>query len=288
MKRLLCLLLVLALPTGALATRRKGSGKRSWPLPALGHSASGQPEILFTFDDGPDGPLTAELLDTLKARGVHAMFFLVGNRISGGKARARALIQRMLDEGHSVGNHTQNHRDLCRASQAAKVDKEIDDAQALVDQATGMDIVLFRAPFGVRCARLEEALDARHLWHIHWDIDPQEWKTHNADLTRQRIIGGIARLRDGERAVVLSHDIHPETIRAIPAVLTWIDEENARRRASGKKEIRVLDPAAIAEEKLVPGVGAAVTGTADAARDFGPAILRRLVLPLTGVAAAQL
>jgi peptidoglycan/xylan/chitin deacetylase (PgdA/CDA1 family) len=257
-------------------------------LPALGRSASGQPEILFTFDDGPGGSLTAELLDTLKARGVHAIFFLVGNRISGGKARARALIDRMLDEGHSVGNHTQNHRDLCRASQAGKVDKEIDDAQALVERATGMDIVLFRAPFGVRCARLEEALDARHLTHIHWDIDPQEWKTHNTELTRQRIISGIAHLGDGERAVVLSHDIHPETIQAIPAVLTWIDEENARRRAAGRKEIRVLDPAAIALEKVLPGVGGAVAGAADAARELGPSILRRLVLPLGGVAAAQL
>ncbi|HKA88672.1 MAG TPA: polysaccharide deacetylase family protein [Haliangiales bacterium] len=288
MKRLVCLLLVLAVPAGALARRKNGGGRRSWPLPALGRSASGRPEVLFTFDDGPGGALTAELLDTLKARGVHAMFFLVGNRISGGKARAQALIRRMLDEGHSVGSHTQNHRDLCRASQAAKVDKEIDDAQALVEQAAGMDIVLFRAPFGVRCARLEDALDARHLGHIHWDIDAQEWKTHNAELTRRRIIGAIARLGDGERAVVLAHDIHPETNRAIPAVLAWIDEENARRRAAGKKEILILDPAAIAAEKLLPGVGAAAAGATDAARDFGPAIVHRLVLPLAGVAAAQL
>jgi peptidoglycan/xylan/chitin deacetylase (PgdA/CDA1 family) len=288
MTRAICLLLAVTLPAAAFAKGKKGPGHRSWPLPALGRSASGQPEILFTFDDGPGGTLTAELLDTLAAHHVHAIFFLVGNRISGGKARARALIGRMVDEGHAVGNHTQNHRDLCRASQAGKIDKEIDDAQALVEDATGMDIVLFRAPFGVRCARLEEALDARHLAHIHWDIDPQEWKTHSGDLTQRRIISQIARLADDERAVVLAHDIHPETIQAIPAVLAWIGEENARRRAAGKNEIVILDPAAIAGEKLAPGVADAVAEAAGGARDFAPALLRRLVAPLGGVAAAQL
>ena len=133
MRAVICALLVLALPAAALAKR--GSGRRSWPTPALGQSASGQPEVLFTFDDGPGGALTAELLDILAARRVHAMFFLVGNRVSGGKARAQQLIGRMLDEGHAVGNHTQNHRDLCLASQIKKIDKEIDDSQALIEQA---------------------------------------------------------------------------------------------------------------------------------------------------------
>jgi len=284
----MCVLLVLALPAAALARKKKGNGRGSWPSPALGKSASGQPEVLFTFDDGPGGALTAELLDILEARGVHAIFFLVGNRVSGGKVRAQQLIGRMLDEGHAVGNHTQNHRDLCLASQIKKIDKEIDDSQALIEQATAMSIVLFRTPFGVRCARLEEALTARHLAHIHWDIDPQEWKTRNAETTEQRIIGPIARLRDDERAVVLAHDIHSETIRAIPAVLTWIDEENDRRRAAGKKPIRIIDPAEIALEKLAPGVTGATGDAATVVEQFGDALLRRLVFPLAGVAAVQL
>ena len=288
MKAVICVLLVLALPAAALAKKNKGSGRKSWPTPALGRSASGQPEVLFTFDDGPSGALTAEILDVLAERRVHAIFFLVGNRVSGGKARAQQLIGRMLDEGHAVGNHTQNHRDLCLASQIKKIDKEIDDSQALIEQATAMNIVLFRTPFGVRCARLEEALIARHLDHIHWDVDPQEWKTHNADMTQHRIVAQISRLRDGERAVILAHDIHPETIRAIPGVLTWIDEENNRRRAAGKKEIRIIDPAEIALEKLAPGLAPATGDAAAAVAHFGDALLRRLVFPLAGVAAVQL
>ena len=311
MKAVICVLLVLALPAAALAKKKQGSGRKSWPTPALGRSASGQPEVLFTFDDGPSGALTAEILDVLAERRVHAIFFLVGNRVSGGKAtaevveacdplgrvrlrgelwkaRAQQLIGRMLDEGHAVGNHTQNHRDLCLASQIKNVDKEIDDSQALIEQATAMNIVLFRTPFGVRCARLEEALVARHLEHIHWDVDPQEWKTHNAETTQHRIVAQISRLRDGERAVILAHDIHPETIRAIPAVLNWIDEENNRRRAAGKKEIRIIDPAEIALEKLAPGMAPATGDAAAAVAHFGDALLRRLVFPLAGVAAVQL
>ena len=287
MKRLICVLLLVAVPTAALA-RKRGNGRKSWPTPALGKSASGQPEVLFTFDDGPGGALTGELLDILAERGVHAIFFLVGNRVSGGKQRAQQLIARMLDEGHAVGNHTQNHKDLCLARQAKKIDKEIDDSQTLIEQATSMSIVLFRAPFGVRCTPLEQALDARRLTHIHWDIDPQEWKTHDAVTTEHRIVAQIAHLRDGERAVVLAHDIHPETIHAIPAVLTWIDQENARRRGTGKKEIRIIDPAEIALEKLLPGVAGATGDAATTVEQFGDGLLRRLVFPLAGVAAVQL
>ncbi len=288
MKCIICVLLVLALPAAALARKKTATGHRSWPTPALGHSSSGQPEVLFTFDDGPSGALTAELLDILRDRGVHAIFFLVGNRISGAKVRARELIARMLDEGHAVGNHTQHHKDLCRASQIKNIDKEIDDAQALIEQATSMSIVLFRIPFGVRCQQLEMALDTRGLKHFHWDLDPQEWKTHNAEMTEHRISAQIQHLRDDERAVVLSHDIHPETIRAIPAVLTWIDEENQRRLTAGKKPIRIIDPSEIAREKLAPGVARSIGEAAATVEVLGDALLRRLLLPLAGVAAVQL
>jgi peptidoglycan/xylan/chitin deacetylase (PgdA/CDA1 family) len=251
---------------------------RSWPSPALGHSTSGQPEVLFTFDDGPGGELTAKVLDTLKAHDVKAIFFLVGDRItkSGSRARVSALMQRVLDEHHAIGNHTVDHKDLCLKRNAGRVDMEIDDAAHSIADVTHMDVVFFRAPFGVRCPILEDALNARGLHHTHWDIDAQEWRTHDAVRTQNFIIHEINRLSDDERAVVLIHDIHVETVKALPGILDFVDAENARRRAVGRKEIRVLGPSDIAVERLVPGVlqaGSAVT-------DFLPSVQSRLMGPL--------
>ena len=51
---------------------------RGWPQPAAGPSASGAPELLLTFDDGPDPATTPIVLDILRARGLRAVFFQVG------------------------------------------------------------------------------------------------------------------------------------------------------------------------------------------------------------------
>src|SRR5262249_42605665 len=157
---------------------------------------------------GPGGELTDKVLDTLKAHGVHAIFFLVGDRITkaGSRARVSAIVQRQLDEHHAVGNHTVDHKDLCLHRNEGRVDMEIDDAAHTIGDVTHMAIVFFRAPFGVRCPVLEDALASRGLHHTHWDIDAQEWKTHDAVRTQNYIIHEINRLADSERAVVLIHD----------------------------------------------------------------------------------
>src|SRR5262249_132205 len=138
----------------------------------------------------------------------------------------------------------------------------------------------------------EEALNQRGLRHIHWDIDAEEWKTHDAVRTQSFIIHHIEKLGDGERAVVLIHDIHKETAAAMPVILDWIDAENARRRqgqgrgqgegASGRHEIKLLGPTDVAFERMAPGAPAALGQAESAVLDFVPDLARSLALPLGG------
>lgn len=257
---------------------------RSWPLPALGGSASGQPEVLFTFDDGPGGEITESVLATLRKHDVHAIFFQVGQRIlaAGAKKKVDAIEAEILADGHAIGNHTVNHKDLCRKSNEARLTSEIDDNTKLLEDETHMKVVLFRTPYGVRCPLLEEALNERRLKHIHWDIDAEEWKTHDAVRTQSYIIHHISGLGDGDRAVVLIHDIHRETAIAMPVILDWIDAENTRRRASGRHEIKVIGPTDVALERLAPGVPLALSQAQAAVVGFLPNLERALALPLGG------
>jgi peptidoglycan/xylan/chitin deacetylase (PgdA/CDA1 family) len=228
-----------------------GHAQARWPTPAGGTSGSGDPEVLFTFDDGPHEKHSTAILDELDRRGIRAIFFWVGRRLEkGGQAeRRREVVQRAVRDGHLIANHTLTHANLCSvpAEQAAQ---EIDSNTRLYEVVTGLPMLLFRAPYGAHCKRLERMLAERALGHMHWDIDPQEWTDHDAERTARYIIKRLERLEG--RAIVILHDTHLVTVRALPRILDWIEKENARRvERGGKRPIRIISGSDLVVEKLM-------------------------------------
>jgi peptidoglycan/xylan/chitin deacetylase (PgdA/CDA1 family) len=254
-----------------------------WPQPAAGESASGNPEVLFTFDDGPHEDWTPIILDELERRGLKAVFFWAGWRVEPerrhGKKR-RALFARAVAEGHLVGNHTVNHAMLCLVDRKT-AEYEIDENTRRFEELAGMPITWFRVPYGNKCRRLERQLAERGLAHLHWDIDPLEWQYFTPREIRDRVVSRLRKLEG--RAVVLMHDTHPWGAHAFPLILAWIDGENARRRARGLKEIKILSYADLAREQLPPGLDQAVDDVAGAALDFAAGVAGDLLLPLAPV-----
>ena len=236
----------------ALVSAGAAAGK-SWPTPAAGDSASGGPEVLFTFDDGPSPKTTPAVLDTLARHHIHAVFFMVGEMAGNKSPRVRAILQRVLREGHVIATHTMTHKDLCRVPEAAAA-RDLDDGKATVEQAAGVPTAWFRVPFGARCDRLERMLAERHLGHFHWDLDPQEWKHGDAARAVRYVTGELGRAHG--RNVLLMHDIKQATVKALPQILDWIDAENARREKSHKPPIRIVQAPALAASRLPRGLGA--------------------------------
>lgn len=254
------LLVVLALC--AVVSNASIASGQGWPQPAAGESVSGDNEVLFTFDDGPNPVTTPQVLDILKAHGIHAVFFLVGNMVNNENKKIPAIIARILAEGHVIANHTQGHKDLCRVKMEETAVKDIDDGKATIERAAGITVQWFRAPYGVRCARLDRLLAERHIEHFHWDLDPQEWKHGNVDRTVKYVTGELARAHG--RSVLLMHDIKQVTVKALPQILDWIDQENAKRAKSRKRKIKILSAPALALERLPPGLADwVVEATAD-------------------------
>src|SRR3954452_21357723 len=85
---------------------------KGWPLPAAGPTMSGDPELLFTFDDGPNPKTTPLVLDALAKHHIHAIFFMVGEMAA--NKGAAEIIARILHDGHIIATHTMTHQDLCR------------------------------------------------------------------------------------------------------------------------------------------------------------------------------
>jgi peptidoglycan/xylan/chitin deacetylase (PgdA/CDA1 family) len=235
---------------------------QGWPAPAAGLTRTGDPEIIFTFDDGPDPKTTERVLETLKTRHVSAIFFMVGWRFQRGDTeKARALVARILDEGHVIANHTITHAQLCGLAPEG-IDREIAGARDILERETRMSVPWFRTPYGAHCSRLLESLTRQGIAHFHWDIDPQEWQGKSAKATAAYVIRQLARL-DG-RAVLLMHDTKPATVAALPEILTWMATENARRKAIGRRQIRVISGPELAAERAKPTIDWLAKATARA------------------------
>ncbi len=202
----------------------------------------GPAQILFTFDDGPSNELTPKVLELLEQHHIHAVFFVNGWHFSGNRPaheRAREILRDEIARGHLVGNHTVNHYFLCGHYYIKQAEKEINTNAELIAQATGKPPELFRTPYGAHCPALTKILDRLHITPIGWDIDPQDWKVRNAKKIETYVIHQLKKQRG--RAIVLLHDIHFETIRALPKILDWIEAENLRRTAAKQDPIQIVD-----------------------------------------------
>ncbi len=261
---------IVLLSAALLAAPAELARAGKWPKPAAGPSATGGPEVVLTFDDGPHPRYTAEVLDVLEARGIRAIFFWVGRRVrdrsehaSAGTEARRALVQRALRDGHIVANHTLSHANLCRVD-GPTMQSEVLDNAAIFSELTGMPIVLFRSPYGAKCDSLVALLESSGIAHLHWDIDPQEWKHQDSQRVAEAIIGKLRHLEG--RAVVLMHDNQSVTTRALPEILDWIDTENHRRIACGERTIRIVSGSEVVAEMLNPQLSDWVTRAASEVR----------------------
>lgn len=117
-----------------------------------------EPLIYLTFDDGPIEGLTPWVLDTLKHYGIKATFFCVGENIE----RNRSVFQRVLDEGHQVGNHTYNHVKGWKFDTDAYLEN-VEKCEILLNTK------LFRPPYG-RIKRSQFLKLASTYRVVFWDV----------------------------------------------------------------------------------------------------------------------
>jgi chitooligosaccharide deacetylase len=255
--------LVLGLRGGADAGRWPQPVLGTAPQAALGELAQQDVEVLFTFDDGPSASTTPELLDILAQHQIRAVFFLVGKQVLRMSQDAPELLDRIVREGHILANHTMWHSDLCKdPTEEAIID--LDVGRQVIERTAAMRLAWFRAPFGVRCEQLDELLAERGLTHFHWDLDPQEWRHGSVARTVKYVTDRLARATG--RNVLLMHDIKPVTVVALPKILQWIADENARRAETGKPRIRVLQAPDVAVERIPPDVRDVLDEALDGAR----------------------
>lgn len=181
---------------------------------------SGSPStrrVALTFDDGPRPGITEHVLDLLNDADAHATFFVVGQSVAGGGDRARALLRRMRDEGHEIGNHSYSHPNVARLG-VAELHREISRAEESIEAACGVRPRLFRPPGGGMDFNAVRSLASTGLSGVVlWSIDPSDWKDPSRDVVWRHVADA---LHPG--AIILLHDTHEETLRGLPLLLDLI------------------------------------------------------------------
>jgi peptidoglycan/xylan/chitin deacetylase (PgdA/CDA1 family) len=167
--------------------------------------------VYLTFDDGP-GAYTEQILDILKRYNVHATFYVIGRNVPS-KA---STMQRIRDEGHTIGNHSYNHADLSRLNKA-QILQELTTTQAAVQQACGVIPTAFRPPYGAVNPTVREAAASLGLSVDLWTIDTDDWMQPGTNEIVRRVLG-----RDRAGSVVLLHILHAQTVDALPAIIEGI------------------------------------------------------------------
>lgn len=202
---LLLLLVVLAdaaLTGAAFAVARQPENSVNVRSAAYGQPSSAQsPQVALTFDDGPHQTCTPALLDGLKQRGVKATFFLMGENIEG----KEALVQRMQEEGHLIGNHSYRHIQMTKEG-AEQACTEIEQTEALIQSITGKRPEYLRPPYGA----WNEQLECRvNLTTVLWNVDSLDWKLQNTDRIVRRVEKDV---KGGD--IILMHDIFQTSVEA--------------------------------------------------------------------------
>ena len=167
------------------------------------------PYIAMTFDDGPHATNTAKLLEMAAKRHIKLTFFVLGECVE----QNPTVLQREVAEGHEIGNHSWSHPNLAKLSDEA-VRSQLQRTEDIIFKTAGVKPKLMRPPYG-------ELTKRQRTWVNHdfgykvilWDVDPLDWKRPGPSVVARRIIAGT---RPG--SIILSHDIHPPTIEAMPQV----------------------------------------------------------------------
>lgn len=168
--------------------------------------------IALTFDDGPHPIYTEQLLDGLKERGVRASFFLIGQNIQGNEE----VVLRMKQEGHLIGNHSQNHVQLTGKNEEA-VCRQITSTNQQICQITGQQPIYIRPPFGSWNEELECMVP---MTVALWDIDPLDWKVQDV----KQIVSHVEEhAEDG--GIILLHDVYETSVKAALEIVDRLSEK---------------------------------------------------------------
>ncbi len=173
-------------------------------------------DIALTFDDGPDQKFTPKILDLLKEFNAKATFFCIGSKVKG----QEAILKRMIEDGHAIGNHTFEHANSFPWWSIKKIEESIVNADRALNKAGIQTPVMFRPPFGVTNNLIATAITQNNKQCVGWSIRTKDTCKSVTDVVNKV----KKKLKSGD--IILLHDTNPNILVELREILEYCKKNN--------------------------------------------------------------
>ena len=169
------------------------------------------PQVAISFDAAWGADDTELLLSILEEKDVKATFFLCGYWVEKYTEEVKAIHA----AGHDIGNHGDTHAHGAQLN-LAQNQKEIQGVHDKVNALLGIDINLFRPPYGEYNNVVIEAADSLGYYTIQWDVDSKDWMNYGVEAEIKQVLD---HKHLGNGSIVLFHNDADYTPEALPAII---------------------------------------------------------------------
>ncbi len=175
-----------------------------------------EPKIALTFDAAWGNDDTKKIMEILKKHDVKVTFFMTGGWVEAYPDDVKMI----LAEGHDLGNHSQNHKNMSQISDSEK-ENEIMSVHDKVKELTGYDMFLFRPPYGDYDSKLIHVARKCNYYAIQWDVDSLDWKDYGVES----IIKTVTQNEHlGNGSIILCHNGAKYTAQALETLITTLKD----------------------------------------------------------------
>ena len=186
-----------------------------------------QPEkdIALTFDDGPYGTSTSQILDILEKENIPATFFLIGKNV----LLHPDQVRREVTDGDVIGNHSFSHAQNLAIISSSSLRADISYAQKIITEISGKIPHLFRAPYSRTSSCMIKEMTSEGYVMSGWNIDPRDWDNNNSSST---VVSNVLNYIK-PNGIIIFHDGHEKgidysrenTIEALPIIIDTLKKE---------------------------------------------------------------
>jgi len=183
-------------------------------------------QVALTFDDGPYGAPTIEILNILKNENVNATFFVIGENVK----KYPEIAKEIVADGNVIANHSYDHPKNMDTLSLKQFNKELGATEDAIFSATDLRPLLFRAPYGKISPEMITDLGENNYTLVRWTVDPEDWNYPKSptDLIEKTVLEqakpySIILFHDGRD----THINYPRynTIEALPNIIETLKKE---------------------------------------------------------------
>lgn len=196
---------------GSAATVSNSVGGRELPIYCV---ETDKPQIALTFDAAWGNEDTKQIMEILRKHNVKVTFFMTGGWVDSYPEDVKMI----LAEGHDLGNHSENHKNMSQISDI-EIKEEVMKVHEKVKELTGYDMFLFRPPYGDYDNHVIKGVRACGYYPIQWDVDSLDWKDYGVDS----IVNTVCSHKHlGNGSIILCHNGAKYTAQALDTLITTL------------------------------------------------------------------